>query len=93
MKNKDILHYAQMILKPYALRALKQQGSYLDNIMVLHSCQYGNLLAHFAQHGVIYPAVTHYSSLADELYYYLQIFFFCWSRCDITNLFSLKLTT
>lgn len=42
--------------------------------MVLHSCQDSNLLAHSAQHGVVYPAVTHYPGLANELHDHLQIF-------------------
>lgn len=52
--------------------ALVEQLVYLDNVVVLYSCQYCNLLAYSTQHGVIYPAVTHYPGLANELHYHLQ---------------------
>lgn len=45
----------------------------LDDVVVLYSCQYGNLLANPSQHGVVNPGLTHYPGLVDELYYHLHI--------------------
>lgn len=45
---------------------------YLDDVVVLHSCENGNLLADSSQHGIVYPAVAHYPGLTNELHYHLQ---------------------
>lgn len=48
------------------------QTYYFDYVVVLHSCQNGNLLANSPKHGIIHPAVTHNSGFANELHYHLQ---------------------
>lgn len=48
------------------------QTYYFYYVVVLYSCQNGNLLANLPQHGIIHPAVTHNSGFANELYNHLQ---------------------
>ena len=45
---------------------------YLDDVVVLHAGQYGDLLADPSQHGVLHPAFTHHPGLLDELHHHLH---------------------
>ena len=45
---------------------------YLDDVVVLHAGQYGDLLADPAQHGVLHPAFAHHPGLLDELHHHLH---------------------
>lgn len=73
---QHLMEYRVYHMQHLALVTVCVKGSIrtdLDDVVVLDSCQNGNLLANTAQHGVVNPGLTHYPGLVNELHHHLKI--------------------
>lgn len=74
---QHLMEYGVCHMQHHALATRCLKGSIstdLDDVVVLYSCENGNLLANASQHGVVNPGLTHYPGLVNELHHHLKIF-------------------